>query len=445
VAPSVVALLLGSAFGAAEVAGPQTATSTVPGSALRRLALDNGLRVVLEIDRRSPLAGVAVAYDAGSADDPPGRSGLAHLVEHLMFRRTAHLDDLEFYERVRGAGGAFNGVTELDRTVYYVQGPAERLEEWLWMESERMGFPRPTEKLVDIEKGVVGRELAIKDLGFRLQDIHRRALYPVGSRYHPTPDERAQVKRMTSEDVRWFLGAHYAPNRATVAIVSPFEFERVEGWVKRWFGDLRPSPFSPSTRATEPTTCPRQRITVRSADRNVAMRMRWFVADQALTPLVSVTHEYLEDRIEKKLSENDIDADAQSTAQPLRGGVEITVTVELPADERDTDVVARVRAALDAIEDDGVDEKRLDQIQRFVRVRDRRRWRSPMARAQWLARRELEGRPLVGWLQRLTEVSSDEVARLLDLMRAAPRVDMSFAYEQGAKKVKVENAEVCGA
>ena len=156
----------------------------------RRLA--NGLRVIVERDARQPLIAVVIAYDVGQRDDPPGYRELAHLVEHLTFRGSRHLEDGQMVLRLDAAGATWNAYTTSDHTVYMTLAPA-RQSPLLWLESERMAFAAEgfTQKALDVELGVVRSEWlerGSEGVGARLHEFQAQALYPQGHPYRHLGD-----------------------------------------------------------------------------------------------------------------------------------------------------------------------------------------------------------------------------------------------------------------
>ena len=125
-----------------------------------KFVLDNGLQVVLHEDKSDPIVSVAIQYHVGSAREKPGKTGFAHLFEHMLFQRSEHLGRNEFFKKIGELGGSFNGATGPDGTVYYETVPRDALEKVLWMESDRMGFfiNTVTRKGLEREIDVVSNE-----------------------------------------------------------------------------------------------------------------------------------------------------------------------------------------------------------------------------------------------------------------------------------------------
>ncbi|HEX6870304.1 MAG TPA: insulinase family protein, partial [Micromonosporaceae bacterium] len=146
------------------MSGHDQAAAAVAPIALERLTLPNGLRVVLAPDRSAPVVGVAVVYDVGIRSEPQGRTGFAHLFEHLMFQGSENLEKLAHFRHVQGAGGTFNGSTHLDYTDYYEMLPSNALERALFLEADRMRGPRLTEENLRNQVDVVKEEIRVNVL-----------------------------------------------------------------------------------------------------------------------------------------------------------------------------------------------------------------------------------------------------------------------------------------
>ena len=131
---------------------------------VERFTLANGLRVVLTPDRSAPVVGVAVVYDVGIRSEPEGRTGFAHLFEHLMFQGSENLEKLAHFRHVQGSGGTFNGSTHLDYTDYFETLPANALERALFLEADRMRGPRLTEENLRNQVDVVKEEIRVNVL-----------------------------------------------------------------------------------------------------------------------------------------------------------------------------------------------------------------------------------------------------------------------------------------
>jgi len=209
----------------------------------RKHVLDNGLQVVIHEDRSCPIVAVSVWYHVGSKNEVPGRTGFAHLFEHLMFEGSAHHDS-GYFEPLQQAGGTLNGSTNSDRTNYWEVVPSNALELALWMESDRMGYllPALTDEKFNNQRDVVLNE--------RRQNYENRpygmaglammeALFPEGHPYHwatiGSPDD---LRAATAGDVRAFFRRYYHPANASVAIAGDVDAERALALAAAYFGEI---------------------------------------------------------------------------------------------------------------------------------------------------------------------------------------------------------------
>lgn len=210
----------------------------------REHALENGLRVVLHEDRSTPVVAVHVMYHVGSKDERAGRTGFAHLFEHLLFQGSEHVPKGEHFRLVQNAGGTLNGSTWFDRTNYYETLPSNQLDLALWLESDRMGWFASAidrEKL-DNQRGVVKNErrqsYENRPYGLAFETVLEEA-YPEGHPYrHPTIGYMEDLDAADLEDVHDFFGTYYVPNNATVVVAGDVEADAALERVRRWFGEI---------------------------------------------------------------------------------------------------------------------------------------------------------------------------------------------------------------
>jgi len=217
--------------------------------------LPNGLQVLLHEDHSVPLVSVNVWYHVGSSDEKPGRTGFAHLFEHIMFMGSQHVPTGEFDRLLEAAGGDNNGSTTEDRTNYYEDAPGNALPLPLWLDSDRMGFllPEITADKVDLQRGVVQNErrqsYENRPYGLAEENILQR-LYPPDHPYHwPVIGSMADLSAATLDDVRGFFRTYYTPNNATLAIAGDITPRATRQLVERYFGDI---PRGPAVTRPEP-------------------------------------------------------------------------------------------------------------------------------------------------------------------------------------------------
>ncbi len=225
------------------------ATSALPSYELSDTRLDNGLRVVVSEDHTVPVVAVNLWYDVGSRHERAGRTGFAHLFEHLMFEGSEHVAKGEHFGFVNGAGGTLNASTWCDRTNYFETLPSNHLELALWLEADRMGG-----LVVDVEKFHTQREVVKNERRQRVDNqpygswidrVHALA-FPQGHPYHhSTIGSMADLDAATIDDVRAFHDTYYAPNNAVLTVVGDATTEQVHAAVQRYFGGLAAKPDIP--------------------------------------------------------------------------------------------------------------------------------------------------------------------------------------------------------
>jgi len=225
---------------------------------LHRHTLANGLRVVLHRDGRLPLVAVNVWYHVGSKNERPGRTGFAHLFEHMLFQGSEHVGTNDHFRYVQQAGGMCNGSTWYDRTNYYETLPAHYLELGLWLESDRMGFllPAMTQEKLDTQREVVmnERRQRVDNQPYgRAGETLFSLLYPDRHPYHwPVIGYMEDIAAATLDDVATFFRTYYAPNNAVLTLVGDFDPAAALERIEHWFGDIPRGPEVPPVDAPCP-------------------------------------------------------------------------------------------------------------------------------------------------------------------------------------------------
>jgi zinc protease len=224
-----------------------------------KFTLPNGLTVVLNVDKSDPIAALAVYYHVGSSREVPGKTGFAHLFEHMMFQRSENVGEGQYFKNIQGAGGTLNGSTNQDRTNYFEIVPKNALEMAMWMESDRMGYltNTVTKKSLANQQNVVQNEkresVDNAAYGFN-QEIIAKNLYPKGHPYSWTViGEMEDLTGATVEDVKAFHKKFYAPNNATLVISGDINSEEIKALVNKYFGEI-PSGTNIEKRGPVPVT-----------------------------------------------------------------------------------------------------------------------------------------------------------------------------------------------
>jgi zinc protease len=223
----------------------------VPQVPIERHALDNGLRIVLSRDPRAPAVAVNLWYDVGSKHEKPGKTGFAHLFEHMMFQGSANVEKGQHFSRIQAAGGTLNATTWLDRTNYFETLPGHELELALWLEADRMRslLPAMTQEKLDNQRDVVKNErrYAVDNQPYGDWDERVQALvYPESHPYHhPTIGSMEDLSAASLDDVQEFFATYYAPNNAVLTIAGDFEPDAALAMVERQFGEIPANPGLP--------------------------------------------------------------------------------------------------------------------------------------------------------------------------------------------------------
>ena len=229
-----------------------------------RFSLDNGLRVIVHQDTSTPLAVLNVMYDVGSKDEDPGKTGFAHLFEHLMFGGSVNVP--EYDEPLQMAGGDNNAYTTNDLTNYYIQLPSENLETAFWLESDRMLSLAFDEKSLEVQRKVVIEEfkehylnkpygdawLKLRELAYQ---VHPYRWMTIGK--EPSHIENAQL-----QDVKNFFFKHYRPVNAILSVAGNVTTEQVKALAEKWFGPIEPGEKYVRQLAKEPPQTTQRKLEV---------------------------------------------------------------------------------------------------------------------------------------------------------------------------------------
>jgi len=216
--------------------------------AYTQFKLANGLTVILHEDHSVPLVTVNMWYHVGSARERPGRTGFAHLFEHLMFMGSGHVKPGEFDSWLEAAGGDNNGSTQTDRTNYWINVPSNALELALFLESDRMGhlLDSMTPKTVDAQRDVVKNERrqSVENQPYGIaQVVLNEMLYPEGHPYHwPVIGYMPDLTAASYEDVVAFFEKFYAPSNASLVVAGDIDSAAARRLVEKWFSDVKAAP-----------------------------------------------------------------------------------------------------------------------------------------------------------------------------------------------------------
>jgi zinc protease len=222
---------------------------------IEQFTLENGLRVVLNHDPAIPVVAVAVYYDVGSRNEREGRTGFAHLFEHMMFQGSENVKKTEHFQFIMKAGGTMNGTTSSERTNYFEALPANQLPLALWLESDRMRTLAVTQENLDNQRDAVKEEKRLRydnqPYG-QIFDLINSMVYKNFANAHSTIGSMEDLDDATVEDVREFFRVYYAPNNAVLVISGAFEKETVKELVEKYFGSIPNQPLPAALDVSEP-------------------------------------------------------------------------------------------------------------------------------------------------------------------------------------------------
>ncbi|MGZ4593260.1 MAG: M16 family metallopeptidase, partial [Actinomycetes bacterium] len=251
---------------------------------VHRHRLRNGLRVVIAPDKSAPVVAVAVYYDVGIRSEPEGRTGFAHLFEHLMFQGSASLEKMQHVHYVMSSGGTLNGSTRLDYTNYYEALPSNALERALFLEADRMRSPRVNDESLANQIAVVKEEIRVNVLNQPYGGFPWLSLPPVLFDTFPNAHNGyggfEDLESATVEDATDFFKRYYAPGNAVLAVGGDLDPEKTLELVEKHFGDIprRTTPPRPSF-AEPPLTEERRDEVVDDLAPTPAVALGWRLPD----------------------------------------------------------------------------------------------------------------------------------------------------------------------
>jgi zinc protease len=255
--------LLAAAIGVLVVTRP--AAQSAPTIAFTETKLPNGLRVILSADHTAPVYSIVVHYLVGSRDERPGRTGFAHLFEHMMFKGSENVGPGEHFTLIFNNGGTMNGTTNKDRTLYFETLPANQLDLGIFLEADRMRSLEITKANLDNQRNAVQEErrqgLDNQPYGRSIELIDELA-YDNAAYQHSVIGSMADLNAASVEDVASFFKTYYAPNNAVLAIVGDIDPRQTLEKVRKAFGGIPAQPQPPAVDMTEPaqTAERRQRV-----------------------------------------------------------------------------------------------------------------------------------------------------------------------------------------
>ncbi|HEY8410289.1 MAG TPA: insulinase family protein [Pyrinomonadaceae bacterium] len=230
-------------------------TFQLPPTPIEQFTLANGLRVVLSPDPAIPVVSIAVYYDVGSRNEREGRTGFAHLFEHMMFQGSENVPKAAHFQYIFNAGGTMNGTTSTERTNYFETLPSNYLPLAFWLESDRMRSLKVTQENLDNQRHAVQEEKRLRydnqpyvNAFLRVNEL----IFTNPANAHSTIGSMEDLDAATIDDVREFFRIYYAPNNAVLTVVGDFDTGEARALVDQYFGNIPSQPLPPPADVSEP-------------------------------------------------------------------------------------------------------------------------------------------------------------------------------------------------
>jgi zinc protease len=232
---------------------------------IQQYKLDNGLRIVMSEDHSAPTYGISITYNVGSHNEHPGRTGFAHLFEHMMFEGSANVGKGEHMILVENNGGDMNGTTTEDRTNYFESFAANQLDLGLFLEADRMRSLAVNQANLDNQRNAVQEErrLSVDNQPYgETSEVLQNLVYDNFANKHSVIGSMKDLNAATIKDVQEFFRIYYAPNNAVLTLVGDFQPEAALAKIKKYFGDIPSQPAPPVPDLAEPKQTAERRKTI---------------------------------------------------------------------------------------------------------------------------------------------------------------------------------------
>jgi zinc protease len=367
----------------AKPAAAKPAPLEVPELKSEKYKLDNGLEVILSEDHRLPMVAVNLWYHVGPANELPGRTGFAHLFEHMMFEGSKHVPSSAHNRFLEAAGASdINGSTDFDRTNYYETLPSNQLELALWLESDRMGYlpDKLDQANLSNQQDVVRNERrqSTENTPYGIVEeglFHQ--LFPNGHPYYASViGSHADIQAAKLEDVRDFFKLYYAPNNASLAIVGDFDPERARELVEKYFGPLNRGEEVPKIKVHTPPITSERRATIQDNVQLPRVYMAWLTSpifkpgDAEADLAATILGGGRSSRLYKKLVyEKQIAQNVAVRQQSLILGSVFELQVTAKAGVKPEDLEKEINAELDAFRKNGPTGAELTRARNLIESR----------------------------------------------------------------------------
>ena len=347
-----------------------------------KFTLPNGLEVILHVDRSVPIVTVNSWYKVGSGDEKPGRTGFAHLFEHVMFMGSQHVPVGKFDEWLEAAGANNNGSTNFDRTNYYETGPSNALPLMLWLDADRMGWLLPTmdKPKLDLQRDVVKNERrqSTDNVPYgRAYESMLPVMFPSNHPYSwPVIGSMTDLSAASVADVSEFFRRYYAPNNASIAIAGDFHADSAKAWVRKYFGNIPRNADAPVRPTVPPSRLTKD--TIMTMEDRVQLPRLYFMwhgvktfhgDEAALDALASIVAGGKSSRLyrtmvyEKQIAQ---DVGMSNSASKLDGMILMSSTAKPGVHPKQ--LAADIEAAIRDIANNGVTDRELTRVKNGVRA-----------------------------------------------------------------------------
>ena len=369
-----IASLIALVAGACLPATPQS--FKVP---FTQFQLDNGLRVVLSEDHSAPVVAVAVYYDVGSRNEVKGRSGFAHLFEHMMFQGSENIGKAEHFKYVESNGGTLNASTHADFTNYYDYPPSNQLELALWLESDRMRSLKITPENLKNQKEAVKEE---KRLSYDNQAYWPALLrmdemvFRNWANSHSSIGSMEDLDAASINDVRQFFNTYYAPNNAVLAIAGDIDPAQAEALVRKYFGTIPRQSSIPPIDVSEPEAAAKARSATTDPLAQVpALAIAWKIPARnsadfyPIALLKSMLFDGESARVYRALvKEKELAIEVTGTLEARRGPGQVAVLAVHKTTIRPEAVEALIEAEITRVKNEGVGAAELNKVKNQYRL-----------------------------------------------------------------------------
>jgi zinc protease len=367
----------------ARAAAAKATPLEVPQLKFEKYKLDNGLEVILSEDHRLPLAAVNLWYHVGPANEVPGRTGFAHLFEHMMFEGSRHVPGSSHFHYLEAAGASdINGTTDFDRTNYFETLPSNQLELAIWLESDRMGYlpDKLDQANLSNQQDVVRNERrqSVENAPYGI--VEEGLFHELFPKEHPYYGDvigsHADVQSAKLEDVRNFFRLYYAPNNASLAIVGDFDPEKARELVQKYFGPLKRGEDVPKIKAHTPPITSERRTVIQDNVQLPRVYIAWLTSpifkpgDAEADLAATILGGGKSSRLYKKLVyEKQIAQDVSANQQSLILGSVFEVQVTAKAGVKPEDLEKAINAEMDAFRKDGPTAAELTRARNVIESR----------------------------------------------------------------------------